>query len=80
MQIIITGVTSITSKRTNLHWNIVHTVKLDTGETKAFFFDDASFVKLGYKQDYLTDLKQGELSVLEAQYDDRGNLVSLAEA
>lgn len=77
MQIIVTAVTSVTSKRTNVHWNILHTAKVDNGEVKSFFFDDASFQKLGFKQDYLTDLKSGEIVHLEAQYDDRGNVVSL---
>jgi hypothetical protein len=79
MKIIVTAVSSITSKKTNLHWNILHTVKVDTGEVKTFFLDDATFQKLGYKSDYLTDLKSGEIVHLEAQYDDRGNIVSLEE-
>ena len=77
MQIVVTAVNSITSKRTNIHWNILHTAKVETGETKAFFFDDAAFQKLGFKQEYLTNLNTGEIVHLEAQYDDRGNIVSL---
>ena len=79
MQVVVTAVISITSKRTNVHWNILHTVKVDTGETKAFFFDDATFAKMGFKQTWLTNLKDGEITHLEAQYDDRGNIVSLEE-
>ena len=79
MQVLVTAVTSITSKRTNLHWNILHTVKMENGETKVFFLDDTAFGKLGFKPDFRTDLKSGELVALEAQYDDRGNIVSLKE-
>lgn len=80
MKVVATALTSITSKRTNIHWNILHTAKVDTGETKAFFLDDAAFAKLGFKKEYLTDLKTGEIVHLEAQYDDRGNIVAVDEA
>ena len=80
MKIILTAVSSITSKKTNLHWNILHTAKVDTGEVKSFFLDDANFAKLGFKQEYLSDLKTGDIVHLEAQYDDRGNVVAIEEA
>ena len=80
MLIVATALTSITSKKTNIHWNILHTVKVESGETKAFFLDDSSFQKLGFKQEYLTNFQTGEIVHLKAQYDDRGNIVSVEEA
>jgi len=80
MLIVATALTSVTSKRTNIHWNILHTVKVDNGETKAFFFDDQSFQKLGFKQDFLTNLQTGKIVQLKAQYDDRGNVLTVEEA
>lgn len=80
IKIFITAVIGINSKRTNIHWNIMHTAKLDTGETKSFFFDDAAFAKSGYKPEFLSDLSKGQLVPVEANYDDRGNVTTLAEA
>jgi hypothetical protein len=80
MLIVATALTSVTSKSTNIHWNILHTVKVENGEVKAFFFDDASFQKLGFKQDFLTNLQTGKIVHLKAQYDDRGNIVEVEEA
>jgi major membrane immunogen (membrane-anchored lipoprotein) len=53
---------------------------VDNGETKAFFFDDQSFQKLGFKQDFLTNLQTGKIVQLKAQYDDRGNVLEVEEA
>jgi hypothetical protein len=80
MLIVATALTSITSKKTNIHWNILHTVKVENGETKAFFFDDASFLNLGFKKEYLTNFQTGEIVHLKAQYDDRGNITEVQEA
>lgn len=77
MQIVVTAINSITSKKTNVHWNILHTIDVESGQGKAYFYTDEQYRKLNFDPKNVTNLKSGEIVHLEAQYDNRGNIVNL---
>ncbi len=77
MKLIITKFADITAKKDGRHWNILHTVEQD-GSVKTHFLSDEQIKQFGLSPaTAVSNLSEGKVVELTAEFNSRGQLVDI---